>query len=341
LTKGDKHLRHRENKKTKVSVLKKSLTLSGLCIDIAAITVLLYSCNKSDINSDIVSKQFNTIYRKASNRIILTIGDSNGVVNGGWPTALAAILKEDSIFNHSEGGRTIGFDNCGKMSWNALRNINSYLKWGLKQSRQKPLDEVIILLGTNDSKTCFDNQKHRVAPNLIKLIKKIRNFDNSNNPPPHITIVTPPPYAPDSLVLKRAIGGDYRVRLLVPQFRDVALQYHCALVNIYPLIKSRFHDAVMDHVHLNEKGHAIVAEAIAEVLNDWDAPEPPSDLLYDKKILSWNPSPSSDVIGYEILNRDSVIQTVARTEVKLHHGVNDPAVRTRDSYGNVSITVRP
>jgi hypothetical protein len=200
---------------------------------------------------------------------------------------------------------------------------------------------VIILLGTNDSKACFEKKKDRVAPNLIQLIGKIRNFNNSNHPPPHITIVTPPPYAPDSLVLKKAIGGDDRVRLLIPQFRDVALQCHCAFVNIYPLIKSKFSDVVMDHVHLNRKGHAIVAKAIAEVLNDWEAPEPPSDVIHEKNTLSWNPSTSSDVIGYEVLSGNRVIQAVTGTKVKLPSNTTDPAVRARDGYGNVSMTVQP
>ena len=341
MAEGDKHLRQCESKKTKVAVLKKSLTLFGLCIDIVAITVLMCSCNNSHMDNESESKQFNNIKRKVSGRIILAIGDSNGVINGGWPKALAAILKEDSVFNHSEGGRTIGFDNCGRLSWNTLRNIKSYLEWGLKRSHQKPIDEVIILLGTNDSKACFEKKKDRVTPNLIKLIEKIRDFDNSDDPPPHITIVPPPPYAPDSLVAKKAIGGDYSVRLLIPQFRDVALQYHCAYVNIYPLIQSVFSDVAMDHVHLNRKGHAIIAETIAEVLNDWEAPEPPSGLSHNENTLSWNPSVSSDVIGYEVISRDRIIKAVAATKVKLPHDITNLAVRARDGYGNVSIDVKP
>ena len=172
MAEGDKHLRQCESKKTKVAVLKKNLTLLGLCIGIVAITVLMCSCNNSHMDNESESKQFNNIKRKVSGRIILAIGDSNGVINGGWPKALAAILKEDSVFNHSECGRTIGFDNCGRLSWNTLRNIKSYLEWGLKRSHQKPIDEVIILLGTNDSKACFEKEKDRVAPNLIKLIEK-------------------------------------------------------------------------------------------------------------------------------------------------------------------------
>jgi len=324
--------------------MKKILTLFSLSVGMVAITVLMQLCSKSKTDNESMSKQLaliDNLERKAKGRVILTIGDSNGVVNGGWPTPLMAKLKEDILFNNSMGGRTIGFDNCGKPEWNALKNIAAYLKWGLKRSRGRPIDEVIILLGTNDSKACFDDKKDMVAPNMVKLIAKIRSFDNSGKAPPHITIVTPPPYGPDSMVPKKALGGDRRVRLLVSQFRDVALQHHCAYVNIYDLIKPVFHSVVEDHVHLTRKGHSIVAEAIAEVLNDWEAPKPPSGLLRKGNMLFWNPSPSSDVIGYEVISGGIIIKAVATTEVELPRGVINLAVRARDGYGNVSIAVKP
>jgi hypothetical protein len=131
------------------------------------------------------------------------------------------------------------------------------------------------------------------------------------------------------------------VHLLVPQFLDVAIQYHCAFVNIYPLIKSKFHNVVMDHVHLNRKGHAIVANAIVNVLNDWDVPEPPSNVLYHHENgISWNPSESSDVIGYEIICRDKIIAAVSGTQVNLPYRMIGLTVRARDGYGNVSISVK-
>lgn len=283
----------------------------------------------------------NVSERKVSGRIILTLGDSNGVMNDGWPMQLEAELPEDMVLNNSEGGRTIGFDNCGMPEWNALKNIKTYLDWGLSLSGNQAIDEIVILLGTNDSKACFDDQKDEVAPNLIKLIEKIRDFDNAGHPPPHITIITPPPYAPDSLTVKEALGGDLRVRLLLPQFRDVALQYRCAYVNIYPLIKSRFQDVVMDHVHLTLEGHSIVAKAIAEVLNDREVPDPPSDAMHNEDTLSWSPSLSDDVIGYEIMDGDRIIETVSGTMIALPHKVTDLSVRARDEYGNVSIAVKP
>ncbi len=321
--------------------MTKYLKFFSLLVVTAAISLWFGSCsqNKSDMQNEI--NHLNISERKVSGRIILTLGDSNGVMNGGWPTQLEAELTGDRILNNSEGGRTIGFDNCGLPEWNALRNIRTYLEWGLNRSGNQAIDEVIILLGTNDSKACFDDQKDEVAPNLIKLIEKIHDFDNAGNPPPYITIVTPPPYAPDSLTVKDALGGDFRVRLLLSQFLDVAIRYHCAYVNIYPLIKSRFQDLVEDHVHLTREGHSIVAKAIAEVLNDREAPEPPSHVLWNDNIFSWSPSTSDDVIGYDIMDGDRIIEAVSDTTIALPYKVTDLSVHARDGYGNVSTTIIP
>ncbi|MBN2104813.1 hypothetical protein JW835_12295 [bacterium] len=320
--------------------LNKCLIQFYLFTGIIAVTLSIISCNRINTERNAVNQNINRTVRKLNNRILLAIGDSNGLVNGGWPKQLAIRLRNDYVLNHSEGGRTIGFDNCGKSSWNALKNIETYLEWALKCSGQKPIDEIIILLGTNDSKTCFEGKKDEIASNLIRLIAKIRQFDNSGGAPPHITIVTPPPYALDSMVPDKARGGDLRVRSLVPQFHRIALQYHCAYVNIYSLIKPVFHEVTVDHVHLNRKGHAIVADAIAKVLNDLEAPEPPSDVLLNNYQLSWNPSQSRDVIGYEILEGNQIINISDSARIILPHTIMDPAVRARDGYGNLSIAVK-
>jgi len=318
-------------------LLKKNLIIISIFIYVSV--YILYTGSCTDNRNAI--KYSASLKRKARGRIILTIGDSNGVVNGGWPAALQTVLTEDSVINNSEGGRTIGFDNCDNPGWNTLRNIESYLQKAVKGSRHKPIDEVIILLGTNDSKACFEDRKGDVIPNLITLITKIRCFDNCSFLPPHITIVTPPPYGPDSMVPNKALGGDERVRLLIPQYRKVALKYNCAYVNIYPLIKPIFNEVVMDHVHLTRKGHKIVADAIASVLNDWKAPEPPSDIGYENNFLTWDPSESGDVIGYELISQERIIRAVTRNRVRVAPEITDISVRARDGYGNMSITVTP
>lgn len=322
-------------------MLKKSLIFFCLSLSILCIAFYIRSPHECFTDYRRVNKVAESEERKLKGRIILAIGDSNGNLNDGWPSALQNKLKEDLVLNNSEGGRTIGFDNCGKPEWNALRNIDSYLSRALKNSNQKSIDEVIILLGTNDSKACFDDRKDEVTPNLIRLITKIRDFDNAGNISPHITIVTPPPYGPDSEVPTKALGGDERVRLLIPQFRNVALKYGCGYVNIYDLIKSVFHTVAYDHVHLTRKGHMMVAEAIAEVLNDHNPPKPPLDLVCRNDSLFWKPSPSRDVIGYEVFSGDRFIDGIVSTEYNIPPGITDIMVHACDRYGNVSISVRP
>lgn len=325
----------------KMYIINKSFTALVICVFAIVVTGLISLCKQRISNSKNVSNNYTTIDRKLTGRIILTLGDSNGNDENGWPVALRTKLRNDEIVNISEGGRTIGFDNCGNPEWNVLRNIESYLKWAIKKGGQKPIDDVVICLGTNDSKACFEDRKDEVTPNLIKLIARIRNFYNADNLSPHIIIVTPPPYGRDSMVPKKALGGDHRVNLLVPQFRDVALQYHCAYVDIYHLIKPRFQSLVVDHVHLNQKGHEIVARAIAEVINDRTAPKPPSSVSYRAPILFWDPSTSSDVIGYEVISGDRIIKTASKNRVEFSSDISDKSVRARDGYGNVSHEINP
>jgi len=315
--------------------LKKCST--WICFYLAA--VILCSCSRNDAVTGDLYQAVNTLERKQSGRVILCIGDSNGRTNGGWPGALAAELTQDRVLNRSVGGLTIGFDNCGNPEWNALKNIHEYFGWALIQC-ERPIDEVLICLGTNDSKACFEDRKDRVAPNLIKLIQKIRHFDNAGSASPRITIITPLPYAPDSLNLKKARGGDVRVRNLVPRFRDVALGTGCGYVDIHAVIEPVFHDVAMDHVHLTEEGHAMAAAVISAVLNDRQAPDPPSEVRHSHNTLSWKPSPSRDVIGYEIMNGRQMMRAVADTQIRLPEGCTDLRVRARDGYGNVSREVK-
>ena len=304
------------------------------------ILTALCACSRNHADPEHVYQPVNTLERKQSGRVILTIGDSNGITNGGWPGALAAELKQDRILNRSVGGLTIGFDNCGNPGWNALRNITTCLNMAVTQSG-RPVDDVLVCLGTNDSKACFENRQHEVVPNLVKLIRKIRQCDNAGSASPRVTIITPLPYMPDSLNLKKARGGDVRVRNLVPRFRDVALQAGCGYVDIHSLIAPVLHDVAMDHVHLTREGHAIAAAAIAQVLNDRQRPDPPSGVQYRNQTLVWEPSGSGDVIGYEIFCEHHMVRAVADTQIDLPDGCADPCVRARDGYGNVSASVRP
>ncbi|MGB3004957.1 MAG: hypothetical protein WBC06_00490, partial [Chitinophagaceae bacterium] len=58
---------------------------------------------------------------------ILTIGDSNGAFDYGWPEQMKKLLPFSTIINKSIAGNTIGFDNLDQPKLNTLTNLNQYL----------------------------------------------------------------------------------------------------------------------------------------------------------------------------------------------------------------------
>ena len=115
---------------------------------------------------------------------ILTIGDSNGAFDFGWPQQMMKLLPFSTIINKSVSGNTIGFDNLDKPQLNTLKNINSYMdeaffKLGLKAE----LDFIFIDLGSNDAKSVFKDRQKEVAANMAKLLQKINSYLKNLNTP--------------------------------------------------------------------------------------------------------------------------------------------------------------
>lgn len=217
-----------------------------------------------------------TVNSLFAQRTIVTIGDSNGAAAFGWVNQLKVIRPQDSIFNYSIGGNTIGFDNLEREELNALKNIDQNLVNARKRSDSGVLDDVIIMLGTNDCKLVFDGRRDEILGNLENLIKRIKAFQPEESM--NIYIVTPPPIGPDSILLEKYQGGDTRVQALLPGYLDIALKTGSAFVNIYQELKPDFENLNTDGIHLNEKGSKLVARALNPFLDKmskirWDDTE--------------------------------------------------------------------
>lgn len=203
----------------------------------------------------------------ATPRVILAIGDSNGASEEGWVHQLQQLRPRDTIINKSVSGNTIGFDNLDQEGLNTLKNIDRYLEEAMQAAGGRAIDDILIALGTNDSKAVFDERSGEVPANLQQLIRHIRAHPLGGQRPPHITIVTPPPYGPDSLLQAKYVGGDARVQALVPLFKDVADAEGCRFVDIYHPLKPRFRELSPDGVHLVAEGQRLIAERINRSLN--------------------------------------------------------------------------
>lgn len=193
-------------------------------------------------------------------RKILTIGDSNGAIEGGWVEQLQKIRFSDAIYNTSIAGNTIGFDNLGNKSLNTLRNIDTYLEKGCEQL--EGLDAIIIMLGTNDCKAVFSDSTRAAAKNLSTLLKQIKSTDVYSINNPEIIIALPPPIAEDEMLISKYLGARNRMEKLIPRIIRTAEKASCHIVDTHTPLVSDFKEFTSDGIHLNKKGQCLLASEI-------------------------------------------------------------------------------
>jgi lysophospholipase L1-like esterase/pimeloyl-ACP methyl ester carboxylesterase len=211
-------------------------------------------------------------------RTIVTIGDSNGASDIGWVHQLKSMRTQDSIFNYSISGNTIGFDNRRNEKLNTLKNIERYLTDSERRAGDKSIDDIVILLGTNDCKRVFADRVREVLANLQTLISEIQERTYTGGAVPDIFIVTPPPIGADSILQTKYHGGDLRLQQLLPGFLEIALGTKSHFIDIYNELKPIFGDLNTDGIHLNEKGSKMVAATVSRFLDktaqiQWDDQE--------------------------------------------------------------------
>lgn len=195
---------------------------------------------------------------------ILAIGDSNGTFEHGWVKQLQSMMPEDSLYNVSIPGNTIGFDNLGNKNLNTLKNLDGYLKTTLDRSGH--LDYVLILLGTNDSKTVYKDRMEEVPENLKNLIARIQKYDYKGKDVPEIVLISPPPYGPDRILADKYKGGNARVIVLVNAYKQIAQDLKCKFINVHEELRDNFMEYSSDGVHLEAEGQRKIAKLIRKEL---------------------------------------------------------------------------
>lgn len=130
---------------------------------------------------------------------------------------------------------------------------------GVTVEMQNPLDLMILMLGTNDCKTRYGSSAAVIARGLDQVIRKARK---SSSRPFDILVVSPihlgkgvgePDFDPEFNETSEAVS-----RNLASEYRKVALQNHADFLNAADFASP----SATDREHLNEAGHAALAEAI-------------------------------------------------------------------------------
>ena len=202
---------------------------------------------------------------------ILCYGDTNTwgyIPTGGrydedtrWPMRMQQLLGDGyAVVEEGFNGRTCVMDDPTE---GGFKSGVQYLPPCLMT--HNPLDAVIIMLGTNDTKRRFGLTPMTIGQGMMQLVRAVKIYGmNATGDPPHTIIVGPAPirdnlmetrhaecFGEQAIAVSRGLGPElHRVsKLLRVDYFDAA---PCAEVS--PL----------DAVHLTARGHIRLAEALAE-----------------------------------------------------------------------------
>ncbi len=206
---------------------------------------------------------------------ILCIGDSNtwgyNPVNGQrfenrWTRVLAGLMPENEIIEEGLNGRTV-------MSIDPVKPERcgiSALKMLLMS--HKPLDLVVLMLGTNELKNIFRCDANYIAEGIcefIMIIKSRELWQKFNIPK---LLVISPVHIREELIKNGDVFGDFdeksvtESKLLGSAIGDVCSEYGIDFINAADYAAA----SLVDNVHLDEENHKKLAIAICKKLRSMD-----------------------------------------------------------------------
>ncbi len=176
-----------------------------------------------------------------------------------WTGHLRKVLPADTVLiEEGHPGRTTVHDDPIE---GAHRNGLTILPAILESHR--PLDLVILMLGTNDMKARFSVTAEDVAASLDRLIRVIRAAEaGTDRGVPQILLVCPPPVAESGCLAGMFHGGAAKSAALAPHAERVATAYGARFLD------AGAHIAVspLDGVHFDADAHATLGHAIGGVV---------------------------------------------------------------------------
>lgn len=207
-------------------------------------------------------------------RSILCFGDSNthgtrameSILGNGrfpkherWPSVMADILGKDwDVIAEGHPGRNAVYDDPIEGDHkNGLRILPALLE------SHKPLDLVIVMLGTNDLKARFDVPASDIALGLERLARTIRLSElGPDASAPKILLVAPVPIEEVGFLGDMFAGGAAKSRALPALLRESADRQGAAFLDLAPVASVD----MVDGVHLSAEGQAAIGKAMADAV---------------------------------------------------------------------------
>ncbi len=213
-------------------------------------------------------------------RVVLAYGDSNThgtmpmatLEDGGrhgpaerWPGVLAAALGQGwRIVEEGLPGRTTVYpDPISGVHKNGLAGLPAALE------SHRPLDVVVIMLGTNDLKHRFQAPVVEIANSASLLVHTVRHsYTGPGNAQPAILLIAPPPILEAGCLAEIFEGGAIKSQRLAAAYAAIAKRHGCMFLDAGRVIVS----SPVDGVHFDADEHLKLGRAVADVLRDADIP---------------------------------------------------------------------
>ena len=123
-----------------------------------------------------------------------------------------------------------------------------------------PLDLVIIMLGTNDLKMRFSLPAYDIASGAGVLVDIVKKSDAGRaGKPPQVLLMAPPPVAKLAGFADMFAGSEAKSRQFSAQYRRVADELGCALLDTAEVIVS----SDLDGIHFDPEEHEKLGVAVA------------------------------------------------------------------------------
>ena len=177
-----------------------------------------------------------------------------------WTGRLQSLLGPNyRLIEEGMGGRSTVWDDPLEPGRNGL----TFLPVALQSHR--PLDLVILSLGTNDCKSIFHASPRVIARGVERLIETIQTFPYGEGLcVPKILLVSPIHMGPDigqsEYASFDAESGE-RVKGLAAQYAASAQRYGCAFLDAAAVAQPG-----PDQLHMGPEGHRALAEALAPLV---------------------------------------------------------------------------
>lgn len=165
--------------------------------------------------------------------------------------------KHFEIVEEGMNGRTTVWDDPVDGLMSGLNYLTPCLR------SHKPLNLVLLMLGTNDLKDRFCVTAPEIAKSAGRLVKLIQQSDcGPKGKAPKVVLMAPPPTILGLDGVGIRVNGSAKSQAFADHYAEVAKELKCEFVDVGGLIES----SPVDGVHFSAESHQVLGKAMARVV---------------------------------------------------------------------------